>query len=125
MTVYPEGLRDTDGDLVNVSHRDRSWNGGECCGFAQYVDSPDTEFIAIHLLAKLSQNYNIDPSEVYVTGPEIFRSHFFFFEKFKFFSSSVTQNRIFKWLFDDPQASLYIPRGICSCILCWRAVKFC
>lgn len=59
IVVYPEGVK----SLLNI----RTWNAGECCGFASNNDIDDVGFIDA-LLDSLSDMYNVDSLRIYATG---------------------------------------------------------
>jgi polyhydroxybutyrate depolymerase len=56
IVVYPNGTGDT-----------RSWNGGNCCGFAMEDTIDDVGFISA-LIDTISANYNIDSTRIFATG---------------------------------------------------------
>lgn len=56
IVVYPDGT----GVL-------KTWNAGECCGYAMNNDVDDVNFIS-KLIDKLIDTYKINPEKVYVTG---------------------------------------------------------
>jgi polyhydroxybutyrate depolymerase len=56
IVVYPDGTGDT-----------KSWNAGNCCGYAMTNDIDDVGFISA-LIDTLSANYNIDSTRIYATG---------------------------------------------------------
>jgi polyhydroxybutyrate depolymerase len=56
IVVYPNGTGST-----------RSWNAGNCCGYAMTNDIDDVGFISA-LIDTLSANYNIDSTRIYATG---------------------------------------------------------
>jgi polyhydroxybutyrate depolymerase len=59
IVVYPEGVQ----GFLNI----RTWNGGECCGYAVENNIDDVGFIDA-LLDSLQANYAIDSLRVYATG---------------------------------------------------------
>lgn len=59
IVVYPEGVQ----SLLNI----RTWNSGECCGYAANNDIDDVGFIN-SLIDSLLSIYAIDTTRVYVTG---------------------------------------------------------
>lgn len=59
IVVYPEGVK----SLLNI----RTWNAGNCCGYAVSNDIDDVGFINA-LLDSLISTYSIDTSRVYATG---------------------------------------------------------
>ena len=56
IAVYPEGLGDP-----------RSWNAGNCCGYAVMNNIDDVGFISA-LIDTLTANYNIDSTRIFATG---------------------------------------------------------
>jgi polyhydroxybutyrate depolymerase len=59
MAVYPSGT----GRLKRIL----TWNGGDCCGYAQRQGVDDVKFVAA-MLDDLAKRYNIDQQRVYATG---------------------------------------------------------
>jgi len=59
IVVYPEGVKSPDGV--------RTWNAGDCCGYAQEENIDDVAFISA-LIDTLLQRYRIESQRVYVTG---------------------------------------------------------
>jgi polyhydroxybutyrate depolymerase len=60
IVVYPEGVK---GGFLNI----RTWNGGDCCGFASTNNIDDVGFID-SLLNTLTNQYAIDTNRIYATG---------------------------------------------------------
>lgn len=60
IVVYPESVTPTDGAL-------RTWNAGDCCGFAARTKVDDVGFIR-QLIAHMTATYRIDSRRIYVTG---------------------------------------------------------
>ena len=60
IVVYPEGVK---GGLLDI----RTWNGGECCGYASDQEINDVGFIDA-LLDTLIDKWAIDSQKVYATG---------------------------------------------------------
>ncbi len=60
IVVYPEGIK---GGLLDI----RTWNGGECCGYASDQEIDDVGFIDT-LLDVLIDKWPIDSQKVYATG---------------------------------------------------------
>ncbi|MFK7808633.1 MAG: PHB depolymerase family esterase [Saprospiraceae bacterium] len=60
IVVYPEGVK---GGFLNI----RTWNAGECCGYASNTNIDDVGFID-QLLDSLLVEYAIDETRIYATG---------------------------------------------------------
>jgi polyhydroxybutyrate depolymerase len=60
IVVYPEGVK---GPLSNA----RTWNAGECCGYASFANIDDVGFIDA-LITILTSQYNIDTTRIHATG---------------------------------------------------------
>jgi len=60
IVVYPEGVQ---GGKLNI----RTWNAGDCCGFASNNNIDDIGFIDL-LLSTLVEQYSIDTNRIYATG---------------------------------------------------------
>ncbi len=60
IVVYPEGVK---GGVLDI----RTWNAGECCGFASNFNVDDVGFINA-LLDTLIQRYSIDTERIYAAG---------------------------------------------------------
>ena len=60
IVVYPEGIK---GGLLNI----RTWNAGECCGYASRNNIDDVGFIGA-LLDTLAGHFSVDTSRIYATG---------------------------------------------------------
>jgi len=60
IVVYPEGIV---GDRLKI----RTWNAGDCCGFASRSKTDDTGFLSA-LIDTMLARYPIDPERIYVTG---------------------------------------------------------
>ena len=59
IVVYPEGVKSPSGI--------RTWNAGDCCGYARDNDIDDVHFISV-LIDTLLNRYAIDYRRVYATG---------------------------------------------------------
>ena len=59
IAVYPDGVA----NLLGI----RTWNAGNCCGFARDNAIDDVGFVSA-LIDRLLQDYRIDPDRVYATG---------------------------------------------------------
>ncbi len=62
IVVYPNGTNEYDG-----STRELTWNGGNCCGYADAENINDVAFIRA-LVERIRSQYSIDPDRIYVTG---------------------------------------------------------
>ena len=60
IVVYPNGTGRLGDALL-------TWNGGNCCGYAQTNNIDDVGFIRA-LTTELQSQYNIDPKRIYATG---------------------------------------------------------
>jgi polyhydroxybutyrate depolymerase len=60
VVVYPDGFG-------TASGRNRTWNGGDCCGAAVRDDVDDVTFIRM-LITRLRSQYPIDQARVFVVG---------------------------------------------------------
>jgi polyhydroxybutyrate depolymerase len=60
IAVYPNGSGALQDKVL-------TWNGGNCCGYAQKHNIDDTAFIKA-LIEELSATYKIDPKRIYATG---------------------------------------------------------
>lgn len=58
--VYPEGAK-------HPTYGYRTWNGGDCCGYADTANIDDVGFISA-LIDSLRKDYNIDTNRIYATG---------------------------------------------------------
>ena len=62
IAVYPEGTGEVMfGKLIGT------WNGGECCGYAQVNDIDDVGFIR-SMMDEIKGDFSIDADRIYVTG---------------------------------------------------------
>jgi len=62
IVVYPDGV----GTGPNLD-RNRTWNGGACCGSAAHRKVDDVGFLEL-LITRLEGQYAIDPRQVFATG---------------------------------------------------------
>jgi len=62
IVVYPDGV----GVGPNLD-RNRTWNGGACCGSAAHRKVDDVGFVKL-LITRLEGQYAIDPTRVFATG---------------------------------------------------------
>jgi polyhydroxybutyrate depolymerase len=61
IVAYPNGTGRLSNDLL------LTWNGGDCCGYAQEKNVDDVGFVRA-IVADLKTQTNIDPKRVYATG---------------------------------------------------------
>jgi polyhydroxybutyrate depolymerase len=61
LAVYPEG---TSGFWAKGRN---TWNGGNCCGYAQKNKIDDIEFVK-KMVARISEHYFVDDNRIYATG---------------------------------------------------------
>ncbi len=62
IVVYPNGTSEIPG-----ATRELTWNGSNCCGYADAAQIDDVGFIRA-LIGKLQKEYPVDSSRIYVTG---------------------------------------------------------
>lgn len=60
IVVYPEGIK---GGILNI----RTWNAGDCCGYASRTNVDDVGFIGA-LIDTLIDKFSIDLTRIYATG---------------------------------------------------------
>ncbi len=62
IVVYPNGTNEFDGSATGLT-----WNGGNCCGFADAEKIGDVAFIR-ELVEKISREHRVDPARIYAAG---------------------------------------------------------
>lgn len=62
IVVYPNGTHQDPGYT-----RELTWNGGNCCGYADVESVNDVGFIR-ELISRIQNKYPVDPKRIYVTG---------------------------------------------------------
>ena len=61
IVVYPDGSGRLSDEII------LTWNGGDCCGYAQQENVDDVGFTRA-IVAELQSQANIDPKRIYATG---------------------------------------------------------
>lgn len=62
IVVYPNGTNEYDGSTSGLT-----WNGGNCCGYADVEKVDDTGFVRA-LIEKIKKEYSVDSARIYAAG---------------------------------------------------------